>query len=113
MVFINKQRGTTTAIKEAKLQMQLAQRTTNPPFFVFLYLKKAYDTLDRNRTAKILRGYGVRENILRFIQQIWNMDTMIPKKSGFYGQSFSATRGVQQGDIIPPTIFNIVAYAVI
>jgi Reverse transcriptase (RNA-dependent DNA polymerase) len=50
-------RGTATAIMEAKLRMQLAQRTKKNLFFGFLDLKKAYDTLDRGRTIKVLRGY--------------------------------------------------------
>jgi hypothetical protein len=41
-------RGTGTAILEAKLLMQLTQRTHKPLFMIFLDLKKAYDTLDRD-----------------------------------------------------------------
>ena len=106
-------RGTGTAIIEAKLRMQLAQRTTKPRYFVFLDLKKAYDTLDRRRTLEILQGYGVGENIRSFIGRIWEMDTMVPKQAGFYGQPFSASRGVRQGDVMSPIIFNIIADAVI
>ena len=106
-------RGTGTAIIEAKLRMQLAQRTTKPLYLVFLDLRKAYDTLDRRRTLDILKGYGVGANILSIVERIWAMDTMVPKQAGFYGQPFSASRGVRQGDIVSPMIFNIVADAVI
>ena len=106
-------RGTGTAVIEAKLRMQLAQRTTKPRYFVFLDLKKAYDTLDRGRTIAILKGYGIGRNILSIIKRIWDMDTMVPKQAGFYGESFSAGRGVRQGDILSPMIFNIVVDAVI
>lgn len=106
-------RGTGTAIIEAKLRMQLAQRQTNPHYFVFLDLKKAYDTLDRGRTLEILKGYGVGENIRNIIKSIWDMDTMVPKQAGFYGKPFSAGRGVRQGDILLLIIFNIAADVVI
>jgi len=106
-------RGTGTATIELKLRMQLAQRTNKPLYFVFLDLKKAYDTLDRGRTLEILKGYGLGENILRIIAEVWEMDTMVPKQAGFYGKSFSASRGVRQGDILSPMIFNIIADAVI
>ena len=106
-------RGTNTAIIELKLRMQLAQRTTKPLYFVFLDLKKAYDTLDRGRTLGILKGYGLGKNLCRIIEEVWEMDTMVPKQAGFYGKSFSASRGVRQGDILSPMIFNIVADAVI
>jgi hypothetical protein len=93
--------------------MQLAMRSTEPNFMVFLDLTKAYDTLDRNRTLAILKGYGIGERIQRIIQQIWHMDTMYPKQAGFFGKPFRANRGVRQGDIISPMIFNIIADAVI
>jgi hypothetical protein len=56
-------RGTGTASIEVKLLMQLAARTNKPLHMVFLDLKKAYDTLDRDRTLKILEGYGVGANV--------------------------------------------------
>jgi len=93
--------------------MQLAHGTSKPLFMVFLDLKKAYDTLDRGRTLKILEGYGVGENTRRFIERIWDGDTMIPKQSGYFGKPFRAERGVRQGDIMSPIIFNIICDAVI
>jgi Reverse transcriptase (RNA-dependent DNA polymerase) len=55
-------RGTGTAIIEAKLRMQLAKRGHKPLCMIFLDLKKAYHTLDRNRTMLILENYGVGKN---------------------------------------------------
>ena len=106
-------RGTGTAIMETKLLMQLAQRSNKPLHMIFLDLKKAYDTLDRDRTMKILEGYGIGENVRWIIQMIWQGDTMVPKQAGFFGRPFRATRGVRQGDIVSPFIFNIVCDAII
>jgi Reverse transcriptase (RNA-dependent DNA polymerase) len=76
-------------------------------------LKKAYDTLDRERTIEILRAYGVGPNICHIIEQTWEMDQMIPKQAGCYGTGFTTSRGVRQGDIMSPSVFNIVVDAVI
>jgi hypothetical protein len=62
---------------------------------------------------KILEGYGVGENTGRIIKKIWDGDTMVTKQSGFFGNPFRATRGVRQGDIMSPIIFNIICDAVI
>jgi hypothetical protein len=87
--------GTGTAIIENKLLMQLAQCTNKPLHMIFLDLKKAYDTLDWDRTMKILEGYGVGENVRRIIGKIWNGDTMVTKQAGFVGKPFRASRGVR------------------
>jgi hypothetical protein len=47
-------RGTGTAIFEAKLFQQLAKVAQVPIFEIFLDLKKAYDTVDRERMLEIL-----------------------------------------------------------
>jgi len=51
-------RGTGTAVIEAKLIQQLAARRQVPLYEVFLDLRKAYDTLDRQGALEILEGYG-------------------------------------------------------
>jgi hypothetical protein len=106
-------RGTGTAILEAKLLMQLFACEANPLFQVFLDLTKAYDSLDRDRTMVILAAYGIGPRTCRLIQAIWDSDTMFPKQAGIYGEPFRAQRGVRQGDVISPDIFNIIVDCVI
>jgi hypothetical protein len=107
------ERGTGTAIIEAKLKMSLAMRGIHPLFLVFLDLKKAYDTLDREQAIRILIGYGVGPNVIRIIENIWAGDTLVTKQSGYYGEPFQAERGVRQGDILSPMIFNIMVDCVL
>ena len=106
-------RGTGTAIIEAKLLMQLHRRSGIPLFMVFIDLKKAYDTLDRHQALRILKAYGVGPNLIRIIQTVWEGDTLVPRQSGYYGRPLRARRGVRQGDIISPLIFNIMVDAVV
>eukprot|EP00978_Attheya_sp_CCMP212_P003779 scaffold8023_cov54-Attheya_sp.AAC.7 len=46
-------------------------------------------------------------------EQYWDKQQIIVKASGYHGTPFQATRGVTQGDPVPPTIFNIMVDAVI
>ena len=102
------QRGTGTAILRNKLRMQTAFAKHVTLKQLYLDMKKAYDTLDRSRTLLILEGYGVGPNILRIIRTFWERHTVIPRASGYHGRAFRATRGVTQGDILSPMIFNMV-----
>ena len=106
-------RGTSTAVLETKLLMQLAVRTNVPLYQVFLDLSKAYDTLDRDKTLQILQDYGVGPRIAAALKNFWSKHRMVPKQTGYYGEPFMGSRGTIQGDISSPTIFNIVADAVI
>jgi hypothetical protein len=106
-------RGCNTAIMEAKLLMQYHYRKDSPLYMVFIDLKKAYDTLDREQALRILKGYGVGPAICNIISLIWAGDRMVPRQAGYYGRAFRASRGVRQGDIMSPVIFNIMVDAVI
>ena len=106
-------RGTGTAIMEAKLLAQLRCRIDEPLFMVFVDLKKAYYSLDREQAMRILERYGVGANIRRIIRLIWQGDTMVPRQAGYFGKPFEARRGVRVGDTMSPTIFNIMVDAVI
>jgi hypothetical protein len=77
------QRGTGTAIIQQKLRMQLNIANKETGKHVFLDVKKAYDTLDRERTIEILRGYNVGPNILRIIEHFWDRHTIVPRAAGY------------------------------
>jgi hypothetical protein len=62
-------RETRTAGIEAKLAQKLAHLEQAPFYGVFLDLKKAFDSMDKERCLLILEGYGVGPRMIRLI---WN-----------------------------------------
>jgi Reverse transcriptase (RNA-dependent DNA polymerase) len=62
---------------------------------------------------QLLQAYGVRLNICKFIRNIWTNNTLILQQNQYYGNAMQTLRGVQQGDIMSPTLFNIKVDAVI
>jgi Reverse transcriptase (RNA-dependent DNA polymerase) len=93
------------------MQRGVSERSTIKQ--IYLDLKKAYDTLDRPSTLRILQAYGIGPNILHVLSTFWNRHTVVPRASGYHGRDFRATRGVTQGEIVSPMIFNIVLDCII
>jgi hypothetical protein len=104
---------TSTAIFEAKLFQQLATVEQVPLYEVFIDLQKAYNALDRGRALEIMELYGVGGKALRLIRQFWDQMLVVARQAGFFGVLFLATRGLMQGDMQSPTIFNIVTDAIV
>ncbi len=105
--------GMGTAILEAKLAQQLAYLEQEPFYGVFLDLKKAFNTMDRERCLLILEGYSAGPNMVWLICNFWRDATMVCQASGNYGGPFCAGRGVTQGDPLFAKLFNILVDAVV
>jgi Reverse transcriptase (RNA-dependent DNA polymerase) len=100
-------RGTDTAILEAKLVQELACNDQEPLFYIFLDLRKAYDTIDRSPALAIREGYGVGPNSIRLFRQFWEQQHIVARQSGYHGPAFNAKRGQTQGGVFSCIGFNI------
>ena len=76
-------------------------------FRFYLDLRKAYNTLYLKICIDILKEYGTCRHIVKFLSSSFLKQNIIAKDSGYHGEPFTETRGVTQGDIISPTIFNV------
>jgi hypothetical protein len=106
-------RGCGTAIIEAKLLQQLAGLEQSTLFQAFLDLRKAYDALDRERALEIFEGYGMGPALCLILRNFWDQQMVVARQSGYLGDPFAADRGLTQGDVISPTLFNLVCNAVV
>ena len=61
-------RGTGIECIEAKLLQQLSTMVQKTLHFIFLDLRKAYDTVDREQLLEILEGYGIGPYILGLLK---------------------------------------------
>ena len=91
-------RGTETAtLKEKLLQKLIAMRET-VLCDIFINLRKAYYSLDRELCLDILEIFGVGPRTICILRIYWVRIQMAAKVRGHCGPAFQNHRGVPQGD---------------
>ena len=80
--------GMGTAMIEAKLVQQLSHLEQEPFYGVFLGLKKAFNTKEREGCLLILEGYGAGPNTVCLICIFWQEATLVCCVSDHYGGPF-------------------------
>ena len=106
-----KGKGTTTL--KAKLIHHLIAMRYTVIHYIFLDLRKSYDTLGRDCCLDILSGYGVGPRTLLILQTYLVRLQMVEKAGGHYGPVFHSYHGVTKGYPLSPTIFNVAVGSVI
>ena len=62
---------------------------------------------------ELLRAFGVGDKACTLLARFWEEMQVVARQSGYHGMVFRTSCGVTQGDIISPTLFNIVVDAVV
>ena len=101
-------RGTGTAILELNLVQELARVDQDPLFLVFLDLCKAYSMVDHGHLLVKLEGNVSVPHMCRILAVFWYQQEVVTHQNGYHGPHFRATRGITQGGLILPTLFNFI-----
>ena len=101
-----------TATLDIKILQQVAALGEAVLHAIFLDMHKSYYALERSRCLGILEGYGVGPRGLRLLRQYFARLMIVARAGGYYGATFRGEIGVNQGDPLSPTIFNVVVDAV-
>lgn len=105
--------STSAAIVDVRMLAELASLQRKVWCHVFLDFSKACDALDRARLLDLLRACGIGPNIVRILEMFWATHAAHPRQAGCHGTPVAVNRGVTQGEVVSPTLFNIVINAII
>ena len=80
----------------------------NPVMVNFIDFRKAFDCIHRPSLWSILRQYGIPEEIVNIIQNLYKDSKSNVKINGISGEWFEVVTGMRQGCVLSPLLFAIV-----
>lgn len=75
---------------------------------MFVDLKAAFDSVDRGVLYSAMRERGIREELIERVKEVYRETKSRVKIGGELGGNFWTARGVKQGCLMSPMVFNIV-----
>lgn len=76
-------------------------------FCTFVDLEKAYDKVERDDLWSTLSVYGVDGNLIRALKSLYDGSSACVRINGAYSDWFAIGKGVRQGCVASPWLFNL------
>ena len=107
-------RSTTDMMFVIRRLQELARKKRIPLYVCFIDLTKAYDSNDRTLLWTVLARFGVPHNMISIICQFDDgMRACVRLDDRVCSRWFAVERGLRQGCVLAPLLFNIFFAAVI
>ena len=76
-------------------------------FLNFVDYRKAFDRVWHDAIWAVLRKYGIDENIMRALEQLYTKSTSKVRVGAKFSEKFSCSVEVRQGCVLSPSLFNV------
>ena len=106
-------RGTVDQVFVARQLLEKAVEFSLPLPSCFVDLTKAFDSVHRPIIWHLLRRYGVAENIVRIVEDLYRGSEAEVRHGGDLSSSFEVRTGVKQGCVLSPLLFILFMDAVL
>ena len=92
-----------------KSALQQLRHCGQPAVVTFFDLAKAFDSIPRELIWETMEAYGFGTTIVQLVKELYENDEMYVKLGGRISSDyFSSRRGIRQGDLLSPLLFNLV-----
>ena len=104
-----KGRGTRDQIANIRWIIEKAREFQENIYFCFIYYAKAFDCVDHNKLWKILKEMGIPDHLTYLLRNLYaSQETTVGTGHGTIDW-FQIEKGVYQGCILSPCLFNLYA----
>ncbi|XP_024875876.1 uncharacterized protein LOC112457185, partial [Temnothorax curvispinosus] len=76
-------------------------------YALFADLKAAFDNVDKEILWRILQGKGIKEQLIRRLEKIYDETEVVVRTSHGYTEEFQTSKGVRQGCVMSLLLFNL------
>ena len=104
-----KGRGTRDQIANICWIIEKARESQKNILFCFIYYAKAFDCVDHNKLWKILKEMGIPDHFTCLLRNLYAGQEATVRTGYRTTDWFQIGKGVHQGCILPPCLFNLYA----
>lgn len=105
-------RGTRDQIANIRWIMERQREFGQDVYLCFIDYTKAFDCVDHRKLWATLREMGLSEHLIRMIKSLYDNQAAVVRTESGDSDSFKVGKGVRQGCILSPILFNLYAEAV-
>ena len=104
-----KGRGTRAQIANIRWIMEKAREFQKNIYFCFIDYAKAFDCVDHKKLWKILKGMGIPDHLTCLLRNLYAGQEATVRTGHGKTDWFQIGKGVRQGCILSPCLFNLYA----
>ena len=104
-----KSRGTRDQIANVRWLMERAHEYNQQVYLCFIDYSKAFDCVDHDKLWNTLRKMGFPEHLIALLHGLYDNQQATVRVEGGDTEPFGIGKGVRQGCILSPTLFNLYA----
>ena len=105
-------RSTVDMIFATRQVMEKCREQRRDLYIAFVDLSKAFDSVDRELLWSVLKKCGCPNNFVAVVKQLHEGMQVRVRVVGDLSEPFEVSRGVKQGCVLAPVLFNIYLYCI-